>query len=161
MSAAAASKVYDGTTAATVTLSDNRVIGDDLTASYTTALFANKNVGNAKTVNVSGISVTGTDAGNYTINTTATTTADITPISLTVAGTAADNKVYDGTTAATLNLGNTFFLAFLAFVSISLIALVHRPLPWAPNEALLLPPLYQAGTPRWQGFVRLRRRPNC
>jgi hypothetical protein len=22
-------------------------------------------------------------------------------------------------------------------------------------------PLYQSGTPRWQGFVRLRRRPNC
>src|SRR5207249_6558123 len=53
--------------------------------------------------------------------------------------------------AATLNLGNTFFLAFLAFVSISLIALVHRPLPWAPNEALLLPPLYQAGI--WASLV--------
>ncbi|HTK80385.1 MAG TPA: ActS/PrrB/RegB family redox-sensitive histidine kinase [Rhizomicrobium sp.] len=53
--------------------------------------------------------------------------------------------------AATLNLGNTFFLAFLAFASISFIALVHKPLPWAPNEALLLPPLYQAGI--WASLV--------
>jgi hypothetical protein len=33
---------------ATVTLSDNRVAGDVLTTSYTTASFANKNVGTAK-----------------------------------------------------------------------------------------------------------------
>ena len=53
--------------------------------------------------------------------------------------------------AATLNLGNTFFLAFLAFVAISFIALVHKPLPWAPNETLNLPPLYQAGI--WASLV--------
>ena len=52
--------------------------GDSLTTSYTSASFANKNVGTAKTVTVSGISITGTDAANYTANTTATTTADIT-----------------------------------------------------------------------------------
>ena len=64
MSATGENKVYDGATAATVTLSDNRVSGDNLTASYTTAEFANKNVGTGKTVGVSGISVSGTDAGN-------------------------------------------------------------------------------------------------
>ncbi len=53
--------------------------------------------------------------------------------------------------AATLNLGNTFFLAFLAFASISLISLVHRPLPWAPNETLVLPALYQVGI--WASLV--------
>jgi two-component system sensor histidine kinase RegB len=53
--------------------------------------------------------------------------------------------------AATLNLGNTFFLAFLAFAAISFIALVHKPLPWAPTEALILPPLYQAGI--WASLV--------
>src|SRR5207245_1281271 len=71
VSATGVNKVYDGTTAATVTLSDNRVSGDVLSASYTNAVFANKNVGTGKTVSVSGISVTGTDAGNYTVNTTA------------------------------------------------------------------------------------------
>jgi hypothetical protein len=70
--------VYNATTSATVTLSDNRVAGDNLSTSYTSASFANKNVGTAKTVSVSGISITGTDAPNYTANTTASTTADIT-----------------------------------------------------------------------------------
>ena len=72
-------KVYDGTTAATVTLGDNRVAGDTLTVGYTSAAFDNENVGTGKTVNVSGISVSGEDSGNYTLtNTTAVTTANIT-----------------------------------------------------------------------------------
>src|SRR6185503_16372316 len=77
VSAAGVNRVYDGTTNATVTLSDNRVAGDVLSTSYTTAGFANKNVGTAKTVTVSGISISGTDAAKYTANTTATTTANI------------------------------------------------------------------------------------
>src|SRR5262249_20908094 len=77
ISATGANKVYDGTTAATVTLSDNRVAGDSLTTSYTSASFASKNVGTNKTVSVSGISVTGTDAGNYTFNSAASTTANV------------------------------------------------------------------------------------
>ena len=44
--------------------------GDDLTLSYATASFADKNVGTGKPVSVSGINVTGGDAGNYTFNTT-------------------------------------------------------------------------------------------
>jgi two-component system sensor histidine kinase RegB len=47
--------------------------------------------------------------------------------------------------AATLNLGNTLMLAFIAFASVSIIAVVHRPLPWPPGEPLLLPQLYQGG----------------
>jgi hypothetical protein len=97
-------KVYDGTTTATVTLMDDRVEGDDLTVSYTTASFADKNVQNGKLVSVSGISVSGTDAGNYTANTEASTVGDITGATLTVVGITAQNKVYDGTTDATLNL---------------------------------------------------------
>ena len=60
------------------TLSDNRLAGDSLTGSYTSASFANKNVGTAKTVSVSGIALSGTDAANYSANTTATATANIT-----------------------------------------------------------------------------------
>ena len=37
--------------------------------------------------------------------------------------------------ASTLNLGNTLILAGLAFAAVSLIAIVHEPLPWAPHEA--------------------------
>src|SRR5206468_10860241 len=40
ISATGVNKVYDRTTSATVTLSDNRVSGDTLTTSYSTATFA-------------------------------------------------------------------------------------------------------------------------
>ena len=83
---------------------DLRISGDDLTASYTTAEFADAAVGNGKAVSVSGISVSGTDAGNYSVNTEAASVADITGATLTVVGITAENKVYDGTTAATLIL---------------------------------------------------------
>ncbi len=53
--------------------------------------------------------------------------------------------------ATTLNLGNVMILAGIAFASASLIAIVHRPLPWPTNEALLLPQLYQAGI--WMALV--------
>ncbi|MDP3779401.1 MAG: YDG domain-containing protein, partial [bacterium] len=97
-------KEYDSTLDATaiVTLSDNRVLGDDLTFGYTAA-FTDKNVGDDKTVNVTGITITGgTDAGNYTLgNTTAATTADITPATLTATITVS-NKTYDATIDATI-----------------------------------------------------------
>src|SRR5207247_2345347 len=54
VSAASVNKVYDGNTTATATLSDNRLAGDSLSTSYTSASFTSKNVGLAKTVNVSG-----------------------------------------------------------------------------------------------------------
>ena len=53
--------------------------------------------------------------------------------------------------AATLNLGNTLILAGMAFVSVSLIGIFHRPLPWPAGEALVLPQLYQAGI--WAALV--------
>ena len=53
--------------------------------------------------------------------------------------------------AATLNLGNVLILAFIAFASVSVIAVVHRPLPWPDGEALDLPTLYQAGI--WTALV--------
>src|SRR5207302_8985676 len=78
ISATGINKVYDSLTAATVSLSDDRVSGDVFTDSYTGASFADKNVGTGKAVSVSGISISGADAGNYTFNTAASTTADIT-----------------------------------------------------------------------------------
>jgi two-component system, sensor histidine kinase RegB len=53
--------------------------------------------------------------------------------------------------AATLNLGNTLILAAIAFISVSLIGVVHMPLPWPAGEALDLPQLYQAGI--WAALV--------
>jgi hypothetical protein len=105
VSATGVTKAYDGTTTATVTLSDNRVAGDSLSTSYNSASFADKNVGTAKTVSVSGISVNGTDAANYSANTTTTTTANITARSLTISATGV-NKIYDGTTSDTVTLSD-------------------------------------------------------
>ena len=101
VTATGVAKVYDGGTSATVTYGDNRVAGDVLTLGGS-ASYLDKNVGIAKPVNVSGIALSGADAGNYSFNTTASTNADITPASLTVSGLAAQNKVYDATTTATL-----------------------------------------------------------
>ena len=101
VTATGVNKVYDGLTGATVNYADNRVTGDVLAAGGS-ASYLDKNVGIAKTVNVSGITLTGTDAGNYTFNTTAATSADITARSLSVTA-AGVNKVYDGLTGATVN----------------------------------------------------------
>jgi hypothetical protein len=78
----------------------NNVGGDDLTPAYASASFSSADVGTWP-VSVSGISLGGSDAGNYTFNTTAGTSASITPKGLTVSFTAA-NKPYDGNAIATI-----------------------------------------------------------
>jgi gliding motility-associated-like protein len=107
VSATATNKPYDGNTSVSINLSNNRLAGDILTISNTSANFDNKNVGTGKTVTVGGVSITGgTDAGNYSLtNVTATTTASITAKSLTVSATAT-NKPYDGNTTAVVSLSD-------------------------------------------------------
>ena len=99
VSVVAEDKVYDGDREAVVALFDTRLNSDTLDISYTSALFDDKNVGEDKVVTVLGISVTGADAGNYQANTTATDSADITTKELVI-GITADDKDYDGNTAA-------------------------------------------------------------
>lgn len=94
VTAASQDKIYDATRMAAVTFGDNRLAGDDLTITGT-ALFGDKNAGSGKAVTVSGITLSGTDAGNYSVNTSATTFAAITPAALTVTVSDAD-KIYDG-----------------------------------------------------------------
>ena len=61
------SRVYDGSTAATVAadVSSGVLSGDTVTASAT-GVFDNKNVGTGKTVTVSG-ALAGADSGNYSL----------------------------------------------------------------------------------------------
>jgi hypothetical protein len=90
-------KVYDGTTAATVTLSDDRLPGDALTMSYADARFADANAGPGKMVTVSGLTIAGDDSANYTLaSTTVVTTASI---SKATAGVSLSDLswLYDGT----------------------------------------------------------------
>ena len=96
-------KVYDGTTNAVVqgTLNQNAVIvGDDI-AVRSTGQFVDKNAGQDKVVNTLN-SLIGADAGNYELTTTGLVTADISKKDITGSITALD-KVYDGTTNATVN----------------------------------------------------------
>src|SRR5207244_4079605 len=81
------------------------VAGDTVTvdASGATGTFNNKNIGTGKTVTIAGVTISGADAGNYTLTGgSSTTTADITAKALTASVTAS-NKTYDGTNAATIS----------------------------------------------------------
>jgi Bacterial Ig-like domain (group 3)/YDG domain/Concanavalin A-like lectin/glucanases superfamily/Domain of unknown function (DUF2341) len=103
-------KVYDGANPATI--SSNNVIlsgvsaGDaanvKLSTNSYTATFASVTVGSGKVVTLSGLTLTGSAAGNYTL-TQPGLSANITTKSLTVTGITANNKVYNSTTSATVN----------------------------------------------------------
>jgi len=103
------SKVYDATTVATLTGTASLagvVPGDVVNLSGTaTGSFADQTVGTNKTVTVSGLALTGADAGNYRLS-VPTLTANITPAPLTVTGITAASKPYDGTTSATIDTVN-------------------------------------------------------
>jgi hypothetical protein len=97
-------KVYDGTTAATLsgTGSVSAIGGDVVSVQGSgSAVFADKNAGANKAVNVSGYSLSGADAGNYNLVQPSGLTATISKADLLLSGLGISNKVYDGTTAAT------------------------------------------------------------
>jgi hypothetical protein len=99
----ASNKTYDGTTAATATgRSPIGVLGTDLVSlSGGAATFGSKDVGTNKTVALTGATLTGTGAGNYTLTSVVNTTADVTAKSITGSFTAG-NKIYDGNTTASI-----------------------------------------------------------
>jgi filamentous hemagglutinin family protein len=96
-------KVYDGQTTATGRIgADDRIAGDQLSLSWTAA-FENKQVGTNKQVQFSNVILQGADAGNYTLDATGLATqASITKRMLTVSELTAQDRIYDGTTDATV-----------------------------------------------------------
>jgi len=102
----AANKNYDGTTTAAVTgtaVINGKVSSDTVSVTRGTASFASKTPGNNKTVTFSGFSLTGADAGNYTLSAQPLAVkANITVKPVTITGLSAANKNYDGTTKATV-----------------------------------------------------------
>jgi hypothetical protein len=115
-------KVYDATTAATI--SSNTVVlagvlaGDtgnvSLSTNSYTATFASAGTNNNIAVSVSGLTLTGSAAGNYTL-TQPSLSANITAATVTVAsGLTGNNKVYDGTTSATISSNNVVLSGVLA-----------------------------------------------
>ena len=99
------SKVYDGTTKATIanagTLSDN-YDGENLTIVAGSAVYDNKNVGTGKAVTFTGFALAGDAAANYKLIAQPTdTTADITVKGITINGAAVEaSRIYNGTTDA-------------------------------------------------------------
>ncbi|WP_407179468.1 YDG domain-containing protein [Bradyrhizobium sp. STM 3562] len=116
----AANKTYDGTTSAALNTSGasftGMISGDSLTVASATGAFADKNAATGKTVTISGLTLGGMDAGNYTLAaTSATTTADIAKAAISaVTGITAANKTYDGTTFAALNTSGAGFTGMIA-----------------------------------------------
>ena len=109
------SKVYDGllsttisgagelTGGATTSTDKKYYTGDNVRVTGTgVGTFADKNAGTDKTVTISGYTFTGTDADNYSFS-APTTLATISKRPLSISGITGENKVYDGTTLATLN----------------------------------------------------------
>src|SRR5262249_26265551 len=99
-------RAYDGTTTATLNTGSAPLVGVNVVESVslvtggTTGTFSDRNVGNSKTVTISGLSLSGTDAGKYAL-TQPTATANIAAKALTYSGlSVTSSKVYDGTTAA-------------------------------------------------------------
>ena len=106
-------KTYDSLTTASLNTNlvgivfDGKFAGDTLTVQSSVGNFVNKNVGTGKIVNITGLTLGGTDAGNYNLLvTTASASANITKANISaITGITADNKVYSSTPTATLNVG--------------------------------------------------------
>jgi hypothetical protein len=122
----AANTIYDGTTVAKLggtaafqateaagagTTGDGVPYDVDSVSAAGTAVgtLASKNVA-TQAVTISGVTVTGTGSGNYTVSQQTGLTQTITAKALTVSGITAANTIYDGTTTAKLG-GTAAFLA--------------------------------------------------
>ena len=103
------SKAYDGTR--TIAISGHTMGGklgaDDVNLAGTpSGLFNDPVVGNPKALAVTGLTLTGGDAANYTLTSALSTTGAITAKALTVVGMSAQIKTYDGSAVVTL-IGGT------------------------------------------------------
>ncbi|MCV2355110.1 YDG domain-containing protein [Paucibacter sp. B2R-40] len=116
----AADKIYDGSTAASLNNAGaaftGMMVGDRLTVASASGSFADKNAGIAKSVSISGLSLGGEDAGNYSLSSNvASAQATIERAAISdVSGISANSKTYDGTNAATLNASQAVFTGKLA-----------------------------------------------
>ncbi|GEP52546.1 hypothetical protein FNO01nite_32180 [Flavobacterium noncentrifugens] len=102
----AENKVYNRNTAAVLNgnpVLQNVIDGDDVALSGTaTAVFNNKNVGTAKPIIVSGYTLTGTSASNYSVTQPTGITANITAANVTINNALANDKTFDGNATATI-----------------------------------------------------------
>jgi len=104
-----ANKTYDATTTATVTTAATPIglVNSDAVTVNTAgivATFADADVGTGKTVSLSSIGLSGAKAANYTVSSTASSTANITAKTLEIGTvTVPTTKVYDASTSVALS----------------------------------------------------------
>ena len=106
------SKTYDGSTTAPISTSDfalSGVVGKDTVSLVLPAsgTYDTKDAGSGKAVSVTGLSLTGAAASNYTLanNTVSGPVGLITPDPLIVSNIIAQHKTYNGTTSAMIDAG--------------------------------------------------------
>jgi hypothetical protein len=100
----AADKTYDGNKTAAVSncaIAGGRIGNDDVTCTVSNGLFATKSAA-SQTVTATA-TLAGANAANYTVTNPVTTNATINQAPLTITGIAANSRLYDGTTAASLS----------------------------------------------------------
>jgi len=128
-----ANKVYDSNTTATITthaVISGGVLNTDtvtLVNSSVTATFASASVG-TKTVTASGYTISGINAGNYTLNGTTTTTADITTLYITVTaktGYTPIAKEFDGTNVVKSTIDSTYYSVSSTLASVKVQSAVY------------------------------------
>jgi hypothetical protein len=125
----ATNKIYDGTAADTLNISNVGIFGvisgdtSDVTLNTSGGIgtFASTNAGNTIAVGVSGFTLTGSKANDYQLIAPTNLTADITPKMLTISGVTASDKVYDGTTTDTLNVGSASLNGVVGSDNVSLL----------------------------------------
>lgn len=119
-------KPYDGNSTATLNTSSSPTLvgvisGDTVTLLTTgaTVTFGDKNVGTAKPVTITGLSLSGTDALNYTI-TSPSLSADITTKALSITGASAANKAYDGTATTVVDFNGASLVGIVSGDAVTL-----------------------------------------
>jgi hypothetical protein len=121
ISAVTDSRVYDGTIASAGVPTVGRLFGTDTVTSLAQT-FDTRHVGTGKTLSVSSYVVNDDNNGhNYMVALLADHTGVITPRTLSVSGVTANNKPFDGSTSATLNLDTAALVGVTAPDAVTLI----------------------------------------
>ncbi|MFN4128098.1 beta strand repeat-containing protein [Pannonibacter indicus] len=113
-------RIYDGTTAVIIDQSfaglNGVILGDDVSLAPVLGAYADKNAGNGKIITITGLTLGGAEAGNYSVSVTpGTVTGDVEKAVITaVSGLSAQSKVYDGGDAATLDTTNAVLTGFVS-----------------------------------------------
>ena len=122
-------KYYNGTKTATINQAQTKINGllpgDALSIDYTKAKaeFSDKNAGTNKTVSYSGFDISGENKANYKLaGQPANSNATIFKEYIYISGIKVEDKVYDRSTSATLNLNNVVFENLVSGESLTITA---------------------------------------